>query len=105
MRGELYGSRRAYWEFPSRLRWGEREPVPAQGFLDALGAGASDALVDRECLPQVGGGFAGVAVLEVAVADSFQGACFLQGCADLAGDGQRLGVVVAGLAGGRGPGR
>ena len=33
--------------------------------------------------------------MEVAVADSFQGLCFLQGCADLAGDSQRLAVVVA----------
>jgi len=40
-----------------------------------------------------------------AVADSFQCACLLQGCADLAGDGQRLAVVLARLAGGRGPGR
>ncbi len=45
------------------------------------------------------------AVLEVAVADSFQGACFLQGHANVAGDGQRLGVTLAGLLGGRGPGR
>ena len=50
-----------------------------EGFLNAPGAWGSDALVDRERLPQVGGAFAGVAVLEVAVADSFQGACFLQG--------------------------
>jgi hypothetical protein len=86
------------------LRWGEREPVPAQGFLDALGGGASDALVDRQGLLEVGSGVAGMRVLEVAVADSLQGPCFLQGCADLAGDGQRLAVVLAGLAGGRGPG-
>ena len=41
-------------------------------FLDALGLGASDALVDREGMPQVRGGFGRVAVLEVASADSFQ---------------------------------
>ena len=74
----------------------------AEGFLDKLGAGGSDVLVDRQCLPQVGGSFAGVAVLEVAVADSFQRACLLQRCAEFAGDGQRLGVVVAGLPSRRG---
>jgi hypothetical protein len=79
--------------------------VLAEGVFHAPGARAFDALVDREGLPQKGGGFAGVAVLEVAGANSFQGACLLQGCADLAGNGQRLAVVVAGLAGGRGPGR
>ena len=47
----------------------------------------------------------GVAVAEVAVADAFQGACFLCGGAELAGEGQRLGVVVAGLAAIGGPGR
>jgi hypothetical protein len=77
--------------------------VSAQGLLDALGAGGSDALVDREGLPQVGPGVAGVGVVEVAVTDSFQCACLLQGCADLAGDSQRLAVVLARLAGGRGP--
>jgi hypothetical protein len=30
-----------------------------EGFLDAPGAGCSDSLVDRECLPQAGGSFAG----------------------------------------------
>jgi hypothetical protein len=29
-----------------------------EGFLDAPGAGCSDSLVDRECLPQAGGAFA-----------------------------------------------
>jgi hypothetical protein len=47
---------------------------------------------------------AGVAVLQVGVAESFQGACLLRGGADVAGDGQRLGVMLAGLAGSRGPG-
>ena len=87
------------------LRWGAREPVSAQGFLDAPGAGASYPLVDRDGLLEVGSGVAGVGVVEVAVADSLQGSCLVQGCADLAGDGQRLAVVVAGLAGCRGPGR
>ena len=81
---------------------GEFQLVVLEGFPDAPGGGGADALVDRECLPQVRGGLAGVAVLEVAVADSFQGACFLWGRADVAGDGQRPGVLVAGLAGGRG---
>jgi hypothetical protein len=75
--------------------------VLLEGFLDAPGAGVgSDALVDGECLLQVHRGLAGVAVVEVAVADAFQGACFVQRSADAAGDGQRLAVVVAGVAGG-----
>ena len=77
------------------------EPVLLEGFLDALGGGmGSDALVDGECLLQVHRGLAGVAVVEVAAADAFQGARFIQRRADAAGDGQRLAVAVAGLAGG-----
>jgi hypothetical protein len=68
--------------------------------LDALGVGGSDALVDRECLLEVSGGLVWVGVLEVRLAYSFQRACLLQGCADAAGDGERLAVVVARLAGG-----
>jgi hypothetical protein len=79
--------------------------VPAEGFLDALGGGGANALVDRECLPQVPRGLAGVAVAEVAVADSFQGAGFFRGRAEVAGDGQGPGVLVACLGGGRGPER
>jgi hypothetical protein len=70
-----------------------------EGLLDSLGGGGADALVDRECLLQVRGGLAGVAVLQVALAESFQGACFLWGRAEVAGDGERLGVMLAGLAG------
>jgi hypothetical protein len=70
-----------------------------EGFLNAPGAGGSDASVDHQRLLQVGDTFAVVAVLEVAVADAFQGACFLQRRAKVAGDGQRLAVVVAGLQG------
>src|SRR5271165_2830555 len=77
----------------------------AQGFPDAYGSGGFYPLVDRERLPQMRRGVGGVAVLEVAVADTFPGACFLQGDAGVAGDGERLGVVVAGLAGGGDPGR
>jgi hypothetical protein len=55
--------------------WFER--VLPQGILDALSAWAADSLVDRECLPQVGVRLAQVAVLDVSVADSFQGARFL----------------------------
>jgi len=55
----------------------------AQGFLDVLGAGSFDGLVDRECLAQMRAAFTAVAVLEVAVADSFQGASFLEGCPQL----------------------
>ena len=47
------------------------------GFLDAPGFGDADALVNRECLPQVLPGLAGIAVLQVAVPESFQGERFL----------------------------
>jgi hypothetical protein len=63
----------------------------AQGFLDALGGGTAGALVDRQYLPQVRGGFAGVAVVQVAVAQSFQGGCFFRGRVQVAGDGERPG--------------
>ena len=39
-----------------------------------------------------------VAAVEVALADAFQSAGFLRRGAEVADDGQRLGVVVAGLA-------
>jgi len=81
------------------------QPVVLDGLLDAPRGGGADALVDRECLLQVGGGLAGVAVLQVAVAESFQGACFFGGRAEVSGDGQGLGVVLAGLGGVCGPGR
>ena len=80
-------------------------PELGEGFLDAPGGGGCDALVEGEGLLQAGGGFAGVAVVEVAVSDAFQGPCFLQGDAEVDGDGQRLGVVVARLAAIGGPGR
>ena len=54
-------------------------PDLGEGFLDTPGGRACDVLVDGKCLFQAGGGFAGVAVAEVAVADAFQGACFLRG--------------------------
>src|ERR1700683_5524076 len=75
---------------------------PTHSLLGALGAGGADALVDRECLPQGCGGLAGLAFLQVTVADSLQGACFLWGASEVAGDGQRLAVLVAGLDCGRG---
>ena len=74
-----------------------------EGFLHAPGGGGANALVDRECLPQRLGGLAGVAVLQVGFAESFQGSCFLQGRAELAGNGQRVGVTFTGLASGCGP--
>jgi hypothetical protein len=58
-----------------------------ESFLDAPGGGGADALVDRQCLPEVCRSLAGVAVLPVAVAESFQGAGFLWGRAEVAGDG------------------
>jgi hypothetical protein len=79
--------------------------VVEEGFLDAPCCGRPDALVDGECLPQWRGAFAGVAVPEVALAGSFQCARFLEGHAEVAGDGQRLGVVIAGLVAGRGLGQ
>ena len=57
------------------------------GFLDSPCGGGADALVDGECLLQVRGGLAGVAVLQVGLAESFQSACLLQGRAKVAGDG------------------
>ena len=80
-------------------------PELVKGFLDALGGGGCGVLVDGKCLFQAGGAVAVVAVAEVAVAGAFQGPCFLCGGADLAGDGQRLGVVVAGQAAIGDPGR
>ena len=62
-------------------------------------------LVDRERLPQAGAALARIAVLEVTAADSFQGARLLEGHADVAGDGERLGVVVEGALAGRGSGQ
>src|SRR5215468_9641940 len=79
--------------------------MSSEGVLDALGVGGSDALVDGQGLPQVSGAFAGVAVVEVGAADPFQGACLFQAHAEFTGDGECLGVVVAGLLAGRGPGR
>jgi hypothetical protein len=73
-----------------------------QRFLDAASVGGSDALVDCEGLAEVCGAFGGVAVVEVAAADGFQGARFLKWCAYVVGDGQRLRVVVTGLVTGEG---
>ena len=72
---------------------------------DAFSGRGPDALVDLQCLAQVCGGLAGVAVLQVAAPESFQGACLLWGRAKVPGDGERLGMTLAGLAGSRGPGR
>jgi hypothetical protein len=72
-------------------RWlglgGGGQLVVLEGLLDSPGGGGADALVDRQCLRQVCGGLAGVAVVEVGLAESFQGACFLWGRAEVAGDG------------------
>ena len=73
--------------------------------LNALSSGASGALEDAERLVEVCGGLTGVAVVEVGPAESFQGARFLEGRSDVPGDGERLGVLLAGLLGGRGLGR
>jgi hypothetical protein len=58
--------------------------VVVEGVLDAPRGGGADALVDRQCPLQVRGGLAGVAGQQVGVAESFQGACFLRGRAELA---------------------
>lgn len=53
--------------------WGRGQialPDLVEGFLDAPNVGGADALVDGKGLLQAGGGFAGVAVAEVAVADA-----------------------------------
>jgi hypothetical protein len=83
---------------------GCRRALIDKGLPDALGARDSDALVDRQCLAQVGGTLAGLTVLKVAVAESFQRACFLQGRTDITRDGQCPAVVVTGLLAGRDPG-
>src|SRR5262245_42851447 len=67
------------------------------GLLDAPGGGGADALVDRERMPQVRGGLAGVGVLEVGLAESFQGACFLERSADITRNGERLRMTIDGL--------
>ena len=72
-----------------------------KGSPHAPGAWDADALVDRERLLQVAGSLARFAVLEVAAADSFQRGCFRHRQSDASGNGERLGVVVPGLAGGR----
>ena len=79
--------------------------VLAQGFGDPPGVRGADALADRQGLLPVRGGGTGVAVPEQAVAEAFQGTRFLQRRADLAGDGQRPEVVVAGLLARRGSGQ
>jgi len=77
-----------------RLAW------VAEGFPDALGSRCADALVDREGLTQAVQALVVVAVLDVGAAKSLESARFLWGGADVAGDGQRPGVLVAGPAGG-----
>jgi hypothetical protein len=72
--------------------------------MTGVPSGSADALVDGQGLLQVRRAFAGVAA-QVAAADAFHGPCFLRRRAEFAGDGQRLGVVVAGPAAIGGPGR
>jgi hypothetical protein len=74
--------------------------VLVEGFIHVPGSGRSEALADGECLPQAGGDPGGVAVLKVGPADAFQSSCLLEWPADITGDGERLGMMVAGLAGG-----
>jgi hypothetical protein len=44
----------------------------------------------------MGAGLAEVAIAQVALAETFDGACLLWGRAEIAGDGQGLGVTFAG---------
>jgi hypothetical protein len=83
------------------MRGGGSYPVASQYFLDAPGAGSADELVDREGLPQVRGTFLRHAFLKVGAAESFEGGCFLQGQADIAGYGKCPGMIFPGLQEGR----
>jgi len=64
--------------------------------VHSLCGGGADALVDGECLPQICGGLAGVAVLKVGLAESVQSACVFQRGVEVVGDGQRLTVALKG---------
>src|SRR5262245_35584279 len=70
-----------YWP---RLGRGGYQLVVLDGFLDSLCGGSADALVVDGCWRQLRGGLAGVAVVQVGLAESFQSACFLWGCANVA---------------------
>ena len=87
----------------SRIRRGRgRHLEAAERELNPPGIGGPDALIDGERPAQAGDGGAGLVVTEVAGTKSFRGAGFLQWCAAPAGDGERLRMVPAGLAGGGG---
>jgi len=72
------------------MRGSARIPARA-GRAGWLGA---DALVDRACR-RCAAPSPGLPSRRASAAGAFQGACFLQGRADAAGDGRRPGVVVA----------
>src|SRR5262249_61708118 len=91
-----------YWPPLGR---GGYQLVVLDGFLDSLCGGSADALVDDECLPQLRGGLAGVAVVQVGLAESFRGGGFLWGWANVGGGGRGLGGGFPGRRGGRGAGR
>jgi hypothetical protein len=77
----------AAWSLWLEFRGGRCQPVILEGFLDSPCGGGADAPVDRVCLVQQFHAFVVAAILEVCPAESFQGPCFFQGCADIAGDG------------------
>ena len=87
----------------SRLSEASRWPqaLAVERVLHAPGAGRPDLLIDLPGLPQVRGSLSGVPVKKAA-AHSFQRPCLFARCAKLAGDGERLSVMVAGLQGRRG---
>ena len=71
----------------------------AEGLLDTSGTGGSDPLVDRQGLAQACSTVAGLAIMEVASADTLQGACFFHRRGDVGGD--RKGLLVTGAGVGR----
>ena len=68
----------AAWSLWLELRGG-CQPVVLEGFLDPSRGGGADALVDRVCLVQQPQAFVAAAVLEVGLAESFQGRGLLPG--------------------------
>ena len=61
-------------------------------FLDGLGVGGADPLVDVPGLPQERGAAGGVAGLDVAAADACECVCLFSGVG-VTGDGERFGVA------------
>src|SRR5262249_7953860 len=88
---------------PSPRRARALVPVLAERGPDAPGVRDPDALVDLESLPQERRG-PGRVLLQEALADSLQGARFLERRAEVADDSERQVVLVTGLTGRGGQG-